>query len=148
MKATFKSYMHGYTGKLDGIVYYYHPIKQICMGRKYVKPRESTANLRLKAIMANLQQIAPSDGFKSDCKYYIISFNNNQKSKLNLMISWNNLYIKLMFALAKAYPNIDLATLTREQIFADNLPCQSIKIAVEAGLLAKVRDLHMLGSLI
>ncbi len=144
MKATFKSYMHGYTGKLDGIVYYYHPIKQICMGRRYVKPQESTANIRLRAVMANLKLLQPSEGYINDIKHYIFRYNDKQPSKKNLLISWNNLFVKLMFAMVKANPNVDLATLSREQVFAQDLPCQSVKKAVDAGLLPAVLDCEWL----
>jgi hypothetical protein len=138
MKATFKSYMLGYTGTIDDAVYYYHPIKQICMMRAYVKPRESSANIRMKAIMANLKLIAPAEGYKNDLKHYIIRFNNKQPDKKKLLVSWNNLFVKLMFSMSKAYPEMDLATLTREQILAEDLPCQSVKKAVEARLLVLV----------
>ena len=44
-----------------------------------------------------------------------------------------------MFRLAEAYPEIDLKTLTRDEIFANDLPCISVKRAVLAGLIPKVQ---------
>jgi hypothetical protein len=49
-----------------------------------------------------------------------------------------------MYALAKAMPEIDLGTLTREEIYQQDLPCISIKRAVEAGLLEKVDNYQRL----
>ncbi|NLM90621.1 MAG: hypothetical protein GX179_05475, partial [Candidatus Cloacimonetes bacterium] len=45
-------------------------------------------------------------------------------------------------------PEIDLKTLTRQQIFADNLPCKSIKSAVEAGILPPVNGYERMTALI
>jgi len=52
--------------------------------------------------------------------------------------SWVNLYMTLMSRLAKAYPAIDLKTLTRNDIIANDLPCKSVSAAVQAGLLSPV----------
>jgi hypothetical protein len=53
-------------------------------------------------------------------------------------MSWQNVYLTLMYALAKQNPAVDLLTITREQITSDNLPCKSVKDAIEAGLLREV----------
>lgn len=61
------------------------------------------------------------------------------ENKKNLR-SWANVYLLLMHNMAKAYPEIDLRTLTREEIYTRNLPCISVKRAVEAGLLPEVHN--------
>ena len=61
------------------------------------------------------------------------------------MLSWYNLYIKMLFAMQKALPGIDLATITIEQIYAEQLPCISVKAAVEAGLLPRVKGYEHYG---
>jgi hypothetical protein len=38
----------------------------------------------------------------------------------------------------------DLKTLTRQQIYDDNLPCKSVKSAVEAGFLPEVLNYQLL----
>jgi hypothetical protein len=43
-----------------------------------------------------------------------------------------------MYNMAKADPGIDLKTLTREYIYMHDLPCISVKKAVEAGILPEV----------
>jgi len=138
MKVHYKKAMCGYSGTSDGAVYYYHPGLELSLVRDYVKPRESNQNQRVKAIMANLKLILPSDGYKQNFKDYLLSYNKMKEHQNKLMLSWNNLYMKMMFAMEKAYPEIDLTTLTREQIFAEDLPCQSVKRAVEANLLPVV----------
>jgi hypothetical protein len=60
------------------------------------------------------------------------------------MYSWVNIYLKMMHQLAKSYPEIDLKTITRDYIYDNNLPCISVKRAVEAGLLPPVTDWELL----
>jgi hypothetical protein len=53
---------------------------------------------------------------------------------------WSSFYMKLMYDMAKADNSIILSTLTREEIYTRELPCISVKRAVEAGLLPVVYD--------
>jgi hypothetical protein len=138
MKVHFKRAMDGYSGKSDDAVYYYHPRLNLCLVRDYVIPKESTATVRFKAVMANLKQIQPSEGYKRNLKDYLLQYNQLKDYQHKPMLTWNNLYVKLMFAMEKALPGVDLTTLTRQQIEQDVLPCRSVKAAVEAGLLPVV----------
>ena len=52
-----------------------------------------------------------------------------------------------MYNLPKVEPYIELEAITREQIEANNLPCRSVKRAVEAGLLPRVGGYEMLDRL-
>jgi hypothetical protein len=53
-----------------------------------------------------------------------------------LLPSWYSLNIKMLWAMQAKYPaTVDLKTITREQIAEQNLPCRSVKAAVEDGLL-------------
>jgi hypothetical protein len=138
MKVNYKKNFTGYSGTSDDAVYYYHPRLELSLVREYVKPKESSQNQRVKAIMANLKLIQPSAGYKQNFKDYLIKYNNLKENQNKLMLTWNNLYLKMLYGLAKAYPAVDLATLSREQIYAEDLPCVSLKRAVEAGLLPVV----------
>jgi hypothetical protein len=53
-----------------------------------------------------------------------------------------------MANMAKLYPEIDLKTITREQIYQENLPCISVKKAVEAGVLPQVNGYERMEALI
>jgi hypothetical protein len=135
MKVHYKKALCGYSGTSDEAVYYYHPQLKLSLMREYVCPKASSSTLRTKAVMANLKLIEPSDGYKQNFKDYLIKYNNMKEHQDKLMLTWNNLYIKLLYAMEKAISEVDLTTLTREQIFAGDLPCQSVKRAVKAGLL-------------
>lgn len=53
--------------------------------------------------------------------------------------SWYSLYIKMLWAMQAKYPEqVILKTITREQIFEQNLPCRSVKAAIEDGLLPQI----------
>jgi hypothetical protein len=89
--------------------------------------------------MANLKLLNPSSGNKQNLKDYLILYNNLPQNREHLVIAWSNLYLKMLFAMAKANPAIELATLTREQIYDDNLPCKTLIEAIQAGLLIEAR---------
>jgi hypothetical protein len=138
MKVHFNHPTQGYSGKCDGAVYYFNRRLQTSMMRLYVRPEESSANLRVKAVMANLKQIEPSEGYKQNFKDYLFKYNDLKDNRQKRMLTWNNLYIKMLYAMQKANPEADMTTLSREQIYAEDLPCQSLCKAIEAGLLPEV----------
>jgi len=135
MKVHLKYSLAGYSGTIDHAVYYYHPRLHQSLMRKFVKPKETAANRRIKAVMANLELIQPSDAYKSNFKNYLLAYNAMKEHQNKPMLSWNNFYMKMLYAMEKAYPTVDLTTLSREQMLAEDLPCISLKRAVEAGLL-------------
>jgi len=53
-----------------------------------------------------------------------------------------------MANMAKMNPEIDLKTITRQQIYQENLPCISVKNAVEAGILPPVKGYERMTALI
>ncbi len=135
MKVQFKNMLKAYSGTCDGLVYYYNPRIDKVVCRKNTRPKESSSNRRLSAISKNLKSLHVSDGYKEDLKLYVAMF--EQKHHEDKLVTWSNAFNKLMFAMAKQN-NLDLAILTREQIYANNLPCISIAQSVEAGLLPHV----------
>ena len=136
MEVTFKNLLHAYSGKCDGIVYYYNKRMGKVIARRLTEPKTHKQNLELSAISQNLKKLNLSTGYKGNLKVY------TEMSRLlsggrQSFYSWTNVFMKLMFALAKQYA-LDLKTLTREQIYDSQLPCLSVKTAVEAGLLPAI----------
>jgi hypothetical protein len=64
----------------------------------------------------------------------MIGYNKLKANEDRPVQCWNNLYNKLMFAMQRTM-GIPLAEITREMITDLDLPCSSVKAAVEAGLL-------------
>ncbi len=140
MKATRANLLGEFTGKLDGLIYY----RRRNNGKLYVRRQWKFENHPGQARFASAQRaifaLQPSEAYKSNLKDYLLRYNLLTENEGKQAQYWGNLYVKLMYALQKAYPEtVDLAYLTREQIVSQNLPCQSIKAAVEAGLLPVVK---------
>jgi hypothetical protein len=144
MKTRFKHNIAGFTGKLDGLVYYYHPGLKEILVRKFTPASNNPAAERLAAVMANLKLLNPSAGYKQDFRDYLILYNRLPENKDRKACVWNNLYLKMLYALAKHTPEINLTELNRQQIYAQDLPCKKIKAAIEAGLLPWVKGYERL----
>jgi hypothetical protein len=95
---------------------------------------------RLGSITANLHSLKPSDAYKDDMRIYLFRYNNLRGYENRQIRSWVNLYLKLMRDMAKQHPELDLRTITREDIYTHDLPCISVKKAIEADLLPQVYD--------
>lgn len=136
MKVHYRKGIRGYSGTTEDAVYYYHPKLQVSLVRSYVKPNNEKNTSRHTAIMKNLKLINPSAGFRLNFHDYHLAYNNHRDYQHRPMLSWNNLYIKMMFAMQKALPEqVDLKTITRQQISEQNLPCKTLKDSIEFGLL-------------
>ncbi|HOD17544.1 MAG TPA: hypothetical protein PKJ14_02730 [Candidatus Cloacimonadota bacterium] len=140
MKTVFRHNQAGLTGRMDDLILYYRRDLEQILAKKYTKPAHNPNADRLKAVMANLKTLQPSAGYIQNFKDYLIRYNNLPASKNKHMVTWNNLWLKVIYAMAKSIPGLDLMTLSREQIYSENLPCKTLCSAIEAGLLPKVMD--------
>ena len=139
MKATRANLLGEFTGMLDGLIYY----RSRHTGKLYVRRcftfKAHPRHAAYAAIQKNIFVIDPSQGYKADLKFYLLLYNQLPVADHKPLYSWSNLYVKLMFAMQTADPaGIDLATITREEINEHNLPCRTVKAAIEAGLLVPV----------
>jgi len=131
MKVTANPFI--YTGTCEGLVYYYNRRLGVMIARKWVRPQESSQNRRIGAVSRHLKTLEISAAYRNDLNTYVAlsAFGNGTRKYLN----WRNAFLTLMYALSKQYPDVDLATITREQITTASLPCKSVFQAVQAGLL-------------
>ncbi len=144
MKVRINKGIGGYSGTSDGAVYYYHPRLKQCLMRKYVVPNNKKNTERTAAIMKNLKLIQPSDAYKQNFKAYLFGYNELKENLDKPALNWYNLYVRMLFAMQEQYPQVSLLTLSRVQIVAENLPCRTVRAAVEAGLLPEVTDYERL----
>jgi len=145
MKVLFKHLIAGYTGRMDDAVLYYNKYLNKVILRRLVKVKPGPHHDRFRAVTQNIYGLAPSQGYKDDLYRYAHELRKQKSHRYDGVLVWNNLYSKIMYALAKAYPEtVDLATLTREQIVLGNLPCQTVKMAVEADLIPWVKGYEAL----
>ncbi len=136
MEVTFKNLLHAYSGKCDGIVYYFNRRMNKVIARRVTKTKAQPQHLKLSAISTNLKKLKISEGYRANLKVYT-EMSRMQSGGKSSFYSWSNVYMKLMFNLAKEY-SLDLSTITREQIYDSMLPCISVKTAVEASLLPPI----------
>ena len=132
MKVMFKNLLKAYSGQVDGLVYYYDPRLQKVICRRHVIPRETAQNRNLSAVSKHLKELEPSEGYISDLKLYAAL-----SRERGMVLNWRNVYLKMMYGLSREH-GINLLELTRDDIYAQNLPVRSLRLAVEAGLLAPV----------
>jgi len=145
MKVLFKHLIQGYTGRMDGAVVYYNKFLNQTIIRRLGKMKLGERHERFKAISQNIYGLNPSQTYKDDLYRYAYELRKQKAHRYDGLLVWNNLYSKIMYAMAKAMPEtVDLATLTREQIETDNLPCRTVKQAVEAELIPWVKGCETL----
>jgi hypothetical protein len=137
MKAQFKAGLAGFSGKLDGAVYYYHPKLKRWLMRKQPNMPLQAKNIEYRNVAQRLSALQVSEGYKRDFKRYLAEL-RDQDAKV-LVPSWWSLFVKMMWKMQAAYPDqVDLTQITRAQIESQALPCRSVSLAIEAGLLEAV----------
>ncbi len=94
---------------------------------------------RFQGIMRNLGTIKPDFYYKEDFGFYLELYNQLPDKRYGAVMTWCNLYMKVMFTMAKTIPGIDLSTITKQEIYDNDYPCLSVKKAVDAGLLPYVK---------
>lgn len=115
------------------MIYCYNRKTNECIVRQPGKftPPESTE--RLARVSKNIQTIYKqlSEGFKLDLKRYV---------RLNSKFySHYALFIKFMSMLHDRFTEIDLETITIEELRDSNYPIHSVTEIIEAGLLTRIR---------
>ena len=145
MKATFKHLIQGYTGKADQLCFYYNRYLNRVIIRRIPKVKLTQQHTDFALVSKQLKRLNLSQGYKDDFRVYTDLYIRLRANQLNPGCSWYGLFIKLMYAMQKALPEqVDLKTITRAQIESENLPCISVKAAIEAGLLSVVRNYEKL----
>jgi len=146
MKVIFKNLIQGYTGKADDYVIYYNRRLNCVIMRGRPVYRNHPAHSPFRAVMKNLKKLNPSQAFRVDAAIYVELYNKLPQNRNRNLVSWANLYQKIMWMLKRVLPEVDLATLARQQITDESLPCRSVKAAVDAGLLPRVKGYEALES--
>lgn len=127
-------------GKLDGLVYYGNKNTNNIYARRYVKPKYTEVNKKLGLATKHLCAMNVPDEFTNELKRYVMLYNANIPEDEKPIRSSHNVFIKLMYAQAKAL-GIDILDLNWEMVESQDLPCRSVKSAIEAGLLAEVKGM-------
>ena len=138
MEVQFKNLLHAYSGKCDGLVYYYNRRLNKVIARRLPNRKPHAGNAQLSSISRNLKALAPGEGYITDLKIYTELLRLKSGAAGMAIYAWSNTFRKLMYSLAAKY-QVDLATITRSEIFTRNLPCITVRAAIEDGLLDVVQ---------
>lgn len=148
MKVGFNDGMGVLSGKFSDIVYCYSRKYGYKYARRLVYPTLTSVNEAIGSKSANIWGLEPSEAYRQDLRDYVQIYDGMRNHYRSPFRAWSCLYTKLMYLVESAYPEVDLRTITRDYIYANDLPCISIKKAVEAGLLKPVKGWeNMLGEL-
>ncbi len=148
MIATLKVMLPGFTGNMDDVVIYYNSKINKYVIRRKVIPKHTPDNTIVQEIHAFRRRIMVSEAYLDDCREYIRLFNQKFRKQGRAMSTWPNVYMKVMRATKKQFPELDFKTLTREEVVSTQLPCRTIADAVVAGYLEKVPGFEKLASLL
>jgi hypothetical protein len=143
MKVLFKHLIQGYTGKADDIILYYDRRFNKVIARVYVPVKLTQKHRDFGEIAKNIRRLNLSEAYKQDFKIYTDLYSRMRVNYEHPVSNWYNLFIRMMFKMAQM-PGIDLKTITRYQIELLSLPCISVKAAVDAELLPRVRNYESL----
>ncbi|MBM4399005.1 MAG: hypothetical protein FJ041_01565 [Candidatus Cloacimonetes bacterium] len=139
MKVTFKNMLQGYVGKADGMIYYLNKRTGKVYARRQFKFEKHSGHTPFRQAQKQIYLIKPAAEYKYNLYDYCLSYNELPQNQEQQVFSWCHIYNKLMWAMQKAMPaQVDLKTITREQIYEQNLPCKTLKAAIEVGLLPMV----------
>ncbi len=139
MKANRANLLGEFTGKLDDLIYYRRRPGGKIYVRKQFKFKDHPGQPAFASAQKAIYALNPSDAYKRDLKDYLILYNKLPANSEANSQSWTNIYNKLMFTMQKKL-QLQLKDITRAQITQQNLPCRTVKAAVEAGLLPEVKE--------
>ena len=141
MRVKTRSIPGNLTGKVDDLVLYRHRYGNKLYARKVGVFVDHPGQEPFRTAQQAIYALGPSEGYRQNLRDYLIAYNLLPENEGREAHAWNNLYNKLMFAMQRQ-TGIPLATLTREMINDMDMPCRSVKAAVEAGLLPMVKGVE------
>ncbi len=139
MKAKMYKWLRNLVGKLDGLVYYNDQVMGEVLVRDYVEPTRSASNDRLGRNSLNIKQFysSCSEAYLRDLGIYAVMMNLSHIQTGHKLNRYTML-TKLLYKLKKLYPEIDLGTLTPEDVVNQSYPIDSVLHAIMSGILEPV----------
>ncbi|MBP7309901.1 MAG: hypothetical protein KA984_01285 [Candidatus Cloacimonetes bacterium] len=138
MKVKMNGRPWAYSGKADDLVFCYNRFSGTMYARKKARHKSTAENERIGDTSRSIFGLNPSAGFKKDLQLYLLGYNRLRENRDKPVQSWSAMYLHLMHAMTRKVENVNLQTITREEIYLRSLPCVSIRAAVEAGVLPAV----------
>ena len=149
MKVTLKYNMGTYSGTLNDMVYANYRDGAVCIGRKYVKPAETSQQTALGTVAQNLAEIykAIDPAYLQDLKDYATAYGKEISPRDQLAPNAYAIWLKLMYAWRKSdVEHVFLESVTLQDIVSMEAPIVTIKDAIESNLLPTVSKAELLDS--
>ena len=139
MKAKFNKWMRSLLGRLDGLVYYNDQVMGEVLVRDFVVPVRSGSNDRLGRNSLNIREFYGncSEAYLRDLSIYAVMMNLSNihtGTKLNRY----TMLTKLLYILKRLHPEVDLSTITPEDVITQGYPIDTLFNAIVAGVLPPV----------
>ena len=140
MKLSLLPFITGLSGRLGKLVFCIEKKSGACWSRIYVKPELTENNHEFGSASKNLSNIyhQASEGYIEDLRNYSDRYNLNS-DKISRGLKAYTSFTKMMYALKRTHPAVDLRTLSLEEIMEEDLPVRSVKEAVDNELLPAVK---------
>ncbi|MDY0151500.1 MAG: hypothetical protein RBS43_04430 [Candidatus Cloacimonas sp.] len=149
MKVTYKYNLGAYQGKVDDMIFYVDKRSGRTLARRAFTFTNHSGQAPFRQAQQMIYAIKPSETYKQQLLDYCMSYNSLPEAEHKQLFTWCHVYNKIMWNMQKAMPeSVDLKTITRQQIIAENLPCNSLKAAIDAGLLPKVKGYERFSAVI
>lgn len=143
MKVKFKYGIRTYSGTLDEMTYGSYRDGSVCIGRTWVYPKlteNNTLRGNVTKNLAKLWNMADSE-YRNDFKVYSQRYGTLKVSGGKLVPTGFALFMKALNAWAKdEQPNLDLSTITAEDIDSMGEKVSTVAECVENGYLVSVPD--------
>ncbi len=141
MKVKFNTSLFGLTGKGEGLIYYSSRQTGKIYARKRFKFRHHPAHPSFRTAQQSIYALKPSADYKNNLMLYLDEYNDLPENRDKQVFNWCHIFNKMMWNMQKAMPEkVNLQKITRELIESQNLPCKTVRDAVEAGLLPAVKN--------
>ncbi len=148
MKVRFRHAVKGFFGKFrtEGLVYCKYNDGALCLIRKYPYYTASEQNHKIGNAGRNLGKLfwLISDDYKNDLRIYSKLMMHYIDLSEKIPASCYAHFIKMMFALQKQIPAVDLSSITREEILEHEYPVRIVVEAMKAGLLMDIPEAALL----
>ncbi len=142
MKVTFKYGIGAFTGKIDNAVFWAQKSKLASLMRKFTYPKITTHNKEIGAIAKNLGKLwhILSVGYKDDFKTYADRYyvQYGTEGLYDPARSPYAFWTRVVWAWAKEHSDVDLKTLTMEDLALVGNAIRTVRNAINGGYLRPI----------
>ena len=139
MKVTFKYGIGAFIGKIDNAVFWAQKSKLASLMRKFTYPKITTHNIKIGAIAKNLGSLWRkfTDDYHEDFKTYADRYyvQYGTEGDYDPARSPYAFWTKAIWAWAKERPDVDLKTLTTEDLDVTGIAISTVKNCIQNGYL-------------